>query len=216
MFKSHFNYNKDTVYLTLVPDTKKFNIMSTTLIKYLIDFINELYDSPVKVLRIFGEDNSFAVGADIKFMYSMNSFNAKRFSELANTLFNLLRDIPQVVIAEIDGYCMGGGLDFAAACDFRFATKMSKFSHPGAKLGFITGFGGTQRITRVMKKSYWKHLFFTGDVFDAIQMQEGDFILNTFDSLNEMRHFVDLFTQKISNKQKHSISLIKKAINNLI
>jgi len=216
MFKSHFNYNKDTVYLTLVPDTKKFNIMSTTLIKYLIDFINKLYDSPVKVLRIRGAKGSFAVGADIKFMHLMNSYDAKKFSVLGNTLFNLLGDIPQVVIAEIDGYCMGGGLDFAAACDFRFATKMSKFSHPGAKLGFITGFGGTQRITRVMKKSYWKHLFFTGDVFDAIQMQEGGFIYETFDSSNDMRYFVDIFTQKISNKQKYSISLIKETINNLI
>jgi len=216
MFKSHFNYNKDTVYLTLVPDTKKFNIMSTTLIKYLIDFINKLYDSPVKVLRICGAKGSFAVGADIKFMHLMNSYDAKKFSVLGNTLFNLLGDIPQVVIAEIDGYCMGGGIDFAAACDFRFATKMSKFSHPGAKLGFITGFGGTQRITRVMKKSYWKHLFFTGDVFDAIQMQEGGFIYETFDSSNDMRYFVDIFTQKISNKQKYSISLIKETINNLI
>ncbi|BAI81525.1 enoyl-CoA hydratase/isomerase family protein [Deferribacter desulfuricans SSM1] len=202
----------EVAYLTLKPE-EKFNILNTHTIKEIINSIKHLIDSPAKVLRIFGEGGSFAVGANIRTMLGYSGFDAKGFSILGNRLFNLLQDIPQVVIAEIDGFCMGGGVDFAAAADFRFATKRSKFAHPGSKLGIITGFGGTQRIPRVMKQSYYQKLFITGDLFDADFMYRGGFLFGICEDKDDLRQNVDNFVRKIINKNRVHIYYLKQMVN---
>lgn len=202
----------EVAYLTLKPE-EKFNILNTHTIKEIINSVKHLIDSPAKVLRIFGEGGSFAVGANIRTMLGYSGFDAKGFSILGNRLFNLLQDIPQVVIAEINGFCMGGGVDFAAAADFRFATKRSKFAHPGSKLGIITGFGGTQRIPRVMKQSYYQKLFITGDLFDADFMYRGGFLFGICEDKDDLRQNVDNFVRKIINKNRVHIYYLKQMVN---
>ncbi|KAA0258586.1 enoyl-CoA hydratase/isomerase family protein [Deferribacter autotrophicus] len=204
----------EVAYLTLTPE-EKFNILNTDTLKNLIENIKKLFDAPAKILRIFGEGGSFAVGANIKTMLSYSGYDAKGFSILGNRLFNLMQELPQVVIAEIDGFCMGGGMDFAAASDFRFATKKSKFAHPGSKLGIITGFGGTQRIPRVMRHSHYQQLFLLGDMFYADFLKDGGFLLEIFETKGEMRDYVTQFCEKIINKNRLHLYYLKQMINRM-
>lgn len=203
----------ETAFIELTPDNGSFNLLNTKTIKELIENIETLYNSPTKVLRIFGNNGSFAVGADIKTMLGYSGYQAKGFSMLGNRLFKLMQDIPQIVIAEIDGFCMGGGMDFAVACDFRFATDVSKFAHPGTKLGIITGFGGTQRITRVMKHAHCSNLFISGNMFTANYMLEGNYLSKVLADKNDLTEHTNKFANKILNKPKIFLHDMKSEIN---
>lgn len=194
--------------LHLIPD-EKFNILSPDKIKELITTLENVSSTQSKVVRISGHGGSFAVGANIKQMLLYDGYMAKGFSMLGNKLFNLMNELPQVIIAEIDGFCMGGGVDFAAAADFRYATKNSKFAHPGSQLGIITGFGGTQRLPRLMKLSGAYEMFMTGKMYDAAFMEENRFLNKTFDTTDEMKHYVAHISEKISRKNRLFLKELK-------
>lgn len=187
----------------------KFNILSPDKIKELIFCFESISNSEAKVVRIYGRGGSFAVGANIKQMLSYDGYTAKYFSILGNKLFNLMGKIPQIVIAEIDGFCMGGGVDFASAADFRYATKISKFAHPGSQLGIITGFGGTQRLPRIMKHSSVSEMFLTGDMFDATFMEKSRFINKIFDNYEEMTEYIDKLSHRITIKNRLFLKELK-------
>jgi len=202
-----------TAYIDMKPAEGQFTILDVETLKQLISAVRKLQDSPAKVLRIIGHNRCFAVGADLKTMYTYSGFDAKWFSRLGNTFFGLLRTTPQVVIAEIDGFCMGGGLDFASACDMRIATKQSKFAHPGSKLGIITGFGGTQSVPRLMKNGYANRFFLSGNAFDAEFMLEAGFLTQIADNREEVHRLADNLTEKINRKPRHLLSGFKASLD---
>lgn len=202
-----------TAYIEMKPAEGQFTLLDVETLKELIKAVRKLQDSPAKVLRIIGHNRCFAVGADLKTMYGYSGFDAKWFSRLGNTFFGLLRTIPQVVIAEIDGFCMGGGLDFASACDLRIATKQSKFAHPGSKLGIITGFGGTQSVPRLMKSGYASRFFLSGNPFDAEFMLEAGFLTQVADNREEMHKLADKLAEKVNRKQRHLLSSFKAGLD---
>ena len=113
----------------------------------------------VKVLIFTGTADVFASGADIRELAQLNSISALQFSQLGQRVFQRIADAPQVTIAAINGYCMGGALDLALACDIRVASRSAVFSHPGARLGIITGWGGTQRLPRIIGRARAIELF---------------------------------------------------------
>jgi enoyl-CoA hydratase/carnithine racemase len=84
-------------------------------------------------------------------------------------LWQSVANARQKTIAAINGFCIGGGLDLALACDFRVASNNARFAHPGARLGIITGWGGTQRLPRLVGKARALELFVTANSFNAIQ-----------------------------------------------
>jgi enoyl-CoA hydratase len=100
-----------------------------------------------------GADDVFASGADIRELDELDSQRAVAFSRFGQKVFQAIADARQVTIAAINGYCMGGGLDLALACDIRIASPQAVFRHPGAQLGIITGWGGTQRLPRLIGRA---------------------------------------------------------------
>ncbi len=115
----------------------------------------------IQAVIFTGTDDIFASGADIRELAQLDTEAALKFSRLGQELFQTIADARQVTIAAINGYCIGGALDLALACDIRVASKSAIFSHPGAGLGIITGWGGTQRLPRVIKKAAALHLMLT-------------------------------------------------------
>jgi enoyl-CoA hydratase len=93
-----------------------------------------------------GTGNVFASGADIRELQTLTPDSARAFAERGQNLFQRISDARQLTIAVVNGYCMGGGLDLALACRVRVASPNAVFAHPGARLGIITGWGGTQRL----------------------------------------------------------------------
>lgn len=108
-----------------------------------------------------GSEDVFASGANIRELAQLDSVAALEFSELGQRVMQTIADAPQLTIAAINGYCMGGALDLALACDIRVAASTAVFAHPGAKLGIITGWGGTQRLPPIIGRTRALDLFAT-------------------------------------------------------
>jgi enoyl-CoA hydratase len=119
------------------------------------------------VLIVTGTGGVFSAGADLNEVAALNATTAYEFSRRGQALLASLGEAAPVTIAAIDGYCLGGGLDIALACDLRYATPRSTFQHPGAKRGIITGWGGTQRLPSLIGADETRRLLITGDRIDA-------------------------------------------------
>jgi len=115
----------------------------------------------IKTIIFTGTDDVFASGANIRELVTLDSRTAREFAELGQGLVNDIAATRQTTIAAINGYCMGGGLDLALACDIRIASTNAKFAHPGARLGIITGWGGTQRLPRLIGRTRALEMFLT-------------------------------------------------------
>ncbi|MEK6281050.1 MAG: enoyl-CoA hydratase/isomerase family protein [Acidobacteriota bacterium] len=109
-----------------------------------------------------GTNDVFASGANIRELAQLEPTSALEFSRLGRHLFQAIADARQLTIASINGYCMGGALDLALACDIRVASTNAVLAHPGVRLGIITGWGGTQRLPRLIQKKSALELLLTG------------------------------------------------------
>ena len=108
-----------------------------------------------------------AAGADMREMQRFSAAEAAEFSRLGQETFEAIERLPFLTVAAIDGDCFGGALDLALAFDLRFATPQSRFAHPGAKLGIVTGFGGTARWRKSIAPAAARRLFLANEVLSA-------------------------------------------------
>ena len=116
---------------------------------------------------ITGTERAFAVGAEISELASLTPALAFEFSLYGQSVMWVVANSPKPVVAAIRGYCMGGGLDLALACHARIASGDAVFAHPGGSLGIITGWGGTQRLPRLIGRSRALEMLVTGRRVDA-------------------------------------------------
>lgn len=123
-------------------------------------------DAPVLPLVISGERN-FSAGADLNEIRDLSGPGALEFARLGQSLMNTIESYPAPVIAAIEGHCMGGGLDLALACQRRIAAPHAVFGHRGAALGLMTGWGGTQRLPRLIGKGRALELFVAAEKVTA-------------------------------------------------
>jgi enoyl-CoA hydratase/carnithine racemase len=119
-----------------------------------------------------GTGDIFASGANIRELRSLTPASAKEFSRRGQQLFQRIADAPQLTIAAINGYCMGGALDLVLACDVRCASPNAVFAHPGARLGIITGWGGTQRLPRLVGQGRALEMFATARRVGSLEALE--------------------------------------------
>ena len=117
--------------------------------------------SDLSAIIFTGTGDVFASGADIRELRTLTPATALEFARRGQRLFQKIADAPQLTIAAINGYCMGGGLDLALACRLRYASTNAVFAHPGARLGIITGWGGTQRLPRLIATAHALEIFTT-------------------------------------------------------
>jgi enoyl-CoA hydratase len=120
-------------------------------------------------LVVGGNGKFFSAGADLQEIAALGGPQAYEFSKMGQMLMQLIDEFPAPVCAAISGYCMGGGLDLALACDFRIASPNAVFGHRGAALGLITGWGGTQRLPRLIGKGRALEVFIAGEKIRADQ-----------------------------------------------
>ena len=117
------------------------------------DFSGLVARSDIESIIFTGTGDVFASGADIRELRTLTATSAREFALRGQLLFDKIAGARQLTIAAVNGYCMGGGLDLALACDLRYASREAVFAHPGARLGIITGWGGTQRLPRLVGMS---------------------------------------------------------------
>ncbi|MDH7508425.1 MAG: short-chain-enoyl-CoA hydratase [Methanomassiliicoccales archaeon] len=148
---------------------KVLNALRTDVLRDLKEALMECEnDSAVSVVIITGAgDRAFVAGADIGEMSELDPVKAKAFSEFGNSVFLYIEKMSKPVIAAINGYALGGGCELLMACDIVIASEKAKIGQPEVKLGIPPGFGGTQRMPRLLGKMKAKELIFTGDMIDA-------------------------------------------------
>lgn len=152
----------------------QFNTLSIETLEALDTVLVALStDSSCLVVIVTGAGGeSFAAGADLREVGALTPRSALAFAARGQRVFNRIERAPQIVLAAIDGYCMGGGLDLALSCDIRHASPRSTFAHPGSIRGIVTGFGGTGRLPRIVGRSRAIELFATGSRISADEALE--------------------------------------------
>jgi enoyl-CoA hydratase/carnithine racemase len=144
------------------------NRLSRASVLELTEAIDDLAHDP-RPLILTGNETFFSAGADLHEVSTLTAAGALEFSKLGQNLMTAVANYPAPVYAAICGYCMGGGLDLALACHRRIATPNTVFGHRGAALGLITGWGGTQRLPRLIGKGRAAQMFLAAEKVHALE-----------------------------------------------
>jgi len=170
-------------------------------------------DSEVDVLIITGGgDKSFVAGADIAYMQNLTAVEGRAFGALGQKVFRKIEAMEKPVIAAVNGFALGGGCELAMCCDFRIASTKARFGQPEVGLGITPGFGGTQRLPRLVGSGMAKQLLFTADVIDAEEaLRIG--LVNAVVAPEELMEYVKGIAQRIIAKGQVAVRLSKAAAN---
>lgn len=170
-------------------------------------------DPEVAVLIITGAgEKSFVAGADISEMRTLSALEGRAWSKFSQATFNAIENLPQPVIAAVNGYALGGGCELAMSCDIRIASDKAKFGQPEVLLGVVAAFAGTQRLPRLVGKGRAKELLFTGDQIDAAEACRIG-LVNRVVPAGELLTAAKALAAKIISRGPVAVQLCKAAVN---
>jgi enoyl-CoA hydratase len=208
--KLEFNNKTAVVYINR-PD--KLNALNSLVISELELCFSELNKNEnVYVVIITGSgEKAFVAGADISELNKLNMIAAKEYAEKGQAVFSLIRNLNKPVIAAVNGFALGGGCELALSCHIRLASENAKFGQPEVNLGLIPGFGGTQRLTRLINSGRAMELILTGDIIDAGEAFRLG-LVNRVYPLNELLTKAFELADKIASKSQYAVKQAVKAI----
>ncbi len=158
---------KDNIALITI-NNPPMNVLCTGLLQELSEALEDMEKATdIGAVVLTGAGRAFVAGADIKEMKDLDKEGGKEFASLGQGTLNKLEKLPVPVIAAVNGFALGGGTEISLACDIRIASEAAKFGQPEVNLGVIPGFGGTQRLSRLVGSGKAKELIYTGDIIDA-------------------------------------------------
>jgi len=159
---------KDGIGIILFNRPDVLNAINEEMVSELSQAITNLEErEQIKAIIVTGEGKAFIAGADIEYMKDMTPLKGKEFAEKGHALLSKIENSPIPFIAAVNGYALGGGCELMMACDICIASRMAKFGQPEVNLGIHPGFGGTQRLARLVGKMKAKELLFTGSILSA-------------------------------------------------
>ena len=144
------------------------NRLTRACVLALTEAVRELARD-AKPLIVTGNDKFFSAGADLNEIVALDGPSAFEFGKMGQAMTDAVDRFPAPVFAAVHGYCMGGGLDLALACDYRLASPHAVFGHRGAALGLMTGWGGTQRLPRLVGRARALEMFIAAEKLHAQQ-----------------------------------------------
>jgi len=194
---------------------KALNALNSALLGEFSEALDEIAaDENIRVLVLTGSgDKSFVAGADITQLATYNCLTAKNFAQEGHAIIARLQQLPIAVIAAVNGFALGGGTEIAIACDFIYASDNAKFGQPEINLGLIPGFGGTQRLPRLIGANLAKELVFTGKMISAAEAEKIG-LANKVVPQDQLMEEVMKTAREIASKGKASLRAAKQAINN--
>ncbi|MFP4021284.1 MAG: enoyl-CoA hydratase/isomerase family protein [Halanaerobium sp.] len=190
------------------------NAYDEELLDQLQQTLEEIFESDQAAAVILTSEGkrAFSVGGDIDYLEKLNSEQAKELSQQGQKLCDLLESSAPVIIAAIDGYALGGGMEITLACDLRLASTRARFGQPEVKLGMIPAFGGTQRLPRLIGEAEAKELLYTGDIIDAALAYELGLINKVVTPRSLLSEARELALE-ITERSIKSVKMIKTAVN---
>ncbi|MBN2600215.1 MAG: enoyl-CoA hydratase/isomerase family protein, partial [Candidatus Thermoplasmatota archaeon] len=189
------------------------NALDVTTIEELTSAVADLeQDHSIHVAVLTGKDKAFIAGADIKQMKTMNPLEAKEFATRGHRLLHSIEQSRLPYIAAVNGYALGGGCEVMMACDLIIASNTAKIGQPEINLGIHPGFGGTQRLPRLVGTQKAKELLLTGDTIDAAEaLRIG--LVNKVVEPDKLIQETEVIAQKILAKSTVQTSFIKELVN---
>mgnify|MGYP001041861174 CR=1 FL=1 len=156
------------VLLVSINRPEALNALNTKFFEEMNQVLDaEASDSDIRCLIITGQGKAFVAGADIAEMVDKNESEGAAFSKLGQDTFRRIEQYPKPVIAAVNGFALGGGMELAMACDFRLASEKAKFGQPEVNLGLIPGYAGTQRLSRLTNPGTALYLLLTAEMINA-------------------------------------------------
>ncbi len=156
------------VLLVSINRPEALNALNTKFFEEMNQVLDrEASDSEIRCLIITGQGKAFVAGADIAEMVDKNEVEGAAFSKLGQDTFRRIEQYPKPIIAALNGFALGGGMELAMACDFRLASEKAKFGQPEVNLGLIPGYAGTQRLSRLTNPGTALYLLLTAEMINA-------------------------------------------------
>jgi len=204
---------KKHIALLTINKPEALNALDDTVLSELNHAVGIIStDDSIQILIITGQGKSFVAGADISVMRTMNPDEARAFSKKGQDLFRKIELMEKPVIAAINGFALGGGCELALCCDIRIASEKSKFGQPEVNLGVIPGFGGTQRLSRIVGIAKAKELIYTGDMIVAEEAATIS-LVNQVVPADSLLDCAFVLAEKILTRSQKAVQFAKTAIN---
>ena len=214
MYKTLIYEKKENIGLLTINRPEKLNAISNELISELKNLLDEIENNEeLRVLIITGAgDKAFVAGADIKELVDRDACLGRRVSQERQDIFSRIENLPVPVIAAVNGYALGGGLELALACSIRICSEKAQFGAPEVKLGIIPGDGGTQRLPRLVGLGRAMELILTGDFIDAQEAYRIGLVNKVLPQEELMDKAMDL-AKKIASRPPLAVRFAKEAVN---
>ncbi len=214
MYKTLIYKKKENIGTLTINRPDKLNALSNELTAELHSLLGELEkDEGLKVLIITGAgEKAFVAGADIKELVDRDAKIGRRVSRERQEVFSRIENLPVPVIAAVNGYALGGGLEIALACNIRLCSEKAQFGAPEVKLGIIPGDGGTQRLPRLVGLGRAMEMILTGDFIDAQEAYRIGLVNKVFPHDELMDKAMEL-AQKIASRPPLAVKYAKEAVN---
>ncbi len=205
---------KNSVAILTINRPEKLNALNLETLAELKKAFTELNkDEKVKVVILTGSgEKAFIAGADISELNKLDIISGKEFAERGQAVYNLIENFEKPVIAAVNGFALGGGCEIALACHIRLASENAKFGQPEVNLGIIPGFGGTQRLPRLISTGRAMEYILTGETLTAHEALRIGLINHLFPKEEFLIKAVEL-AEKIAVKPQNAVRLAIKAIN---
>jgi enoyl-CoA hydratase len=190
------------------------NAFSREVVEEILQTLEDVRnDENVRVVVLTGAgEKAFSAGADIKSMIGMTVLKARELSLMGEKLCLALENLEKPVIAALNGYALGGGLEVAMSCDLRIASENARMGQTEINIGLIPGWGGTQRLTRLIGRTKAKELVFTGRMIDAKTAEQLG-IINMTVPQDKFKETVRQFALELASKAPVAVSVAKALIN---
>ncbi|GMR25340.1 MAG: enoyl-CoA hydratase-related protein [Ignavibacteria bacterium] len=204
---------RKNVALVTLNRPDKLNALNAQTINDLDAVFDALKDNDdVYVIILTGSgEKAFVAGADISELNKLDMITAKEFSERGQSVFNKIENFDKPVIAAVNGFALGGGCELALACHIRLASETAKFGQPEVNLGIIPGYGGTQRLARLINTGRAMEFILTADMIDADDAYRIG-LVNMIYPANELIESAMKMAEKIASKGQQAIRLALKAV----
>jgi 3-hydroxypropionyl-coenzyme A dehydratase len=208
---------QDEIAIIKINRPEALNAMNVDVIHELSDIIDNMDNNDdVKVVIITGAgERAFCAGADISYMVNITPIEAEKYATAAQMVLNKIENLAKPVIAAVNGFALGGGCELAMVCDIRIASSNSKIGQPEVTIGIPPGWGGTQRLMRLVGPSRAKELVFTGKMISAEQaFQMG--LVNKIVSLTQDELPPELPREDIDGQKERSLKIAKMLNTKLV
>jgi enoyl-CoA hydratase len=214
MYKTLIYKKKENIGLLTINRPEKMNAISQELTTELSQFLDEIEkDDELRVLVITGAgDKAFVAGADINELIDRDARLGRKVSRERQEIFSRIENLHVPVIAAINGYALGGGLELALACSIRICSEEAQFGAPEVKLGIIPGDGGTQRLPRLVGQGRAMEMIITGDFINAQDAYRIGLVNNVFPPEKLKEEAMEL-AQKIASRPPLAVRYAKEAVN---